>query len=515
MATLTAPLRILLRADITWYWMKSLSDCVVAIKSAISSAPALRIFDGEKPIMIQYDTSQESLGCCLLHYGQPIAFASRSLTETEKKWAQIEKELLVVVDATKKFHYYVYGCIVQILTDHLKLKLLKYNVEVQYLPGKMMHIIDLLSLAYNKEEVEDDEINVQKEEFRRELVSDSVPSEEVKLVKTGWSRKKSSIPVHCLPYWSVQSDNFVEDGLLFLNDKIVIPKNLRPNILKVIHEGHFVVGKTKSRARRITNRKEQLIPHSVSKLPLHSKQSGRVISVLKSIFYTHGIPKIIITDNMPFNSYECQHFPCELDFEFCYIQSTLPIGKWYGRKRVRTRIPRTTNNLTPKAKVKNHYNRQAQRKPIDYSKCQVVVVQKGRVGEPATIVEKYKTTPSYRQSEAQIAYRAVKLYATVGRDRDNTDECRENSQNPDIIWEQCHEEHVVTRGSYVGDHVESNFIPETQSKPSESLYVEEAKKREGEGRKRKVIPKSARRFSQAGRRKFLKSTLAPPGQCQC
>ena len=41
--------------------------------------------------------------------GQPVAYTSRSLTETEKNHAQIEEELLSIVFGVEKFHSYTYG----------------------------------------------------------------------------------------------------------------------------------------------------------------------------------------------------------------------------------------------------------------------------------------------------------------------------------------------------------------------------------------------------------------------
>ncbi|KAK9759024.1 hypothetical protein QE152_g222 [Popillia japonica] len=41
------------------------------------------------------------------------------------------------------------------------------------------------------------------------------------------------------------------------------------------------------------------------------KQTCHVISVLKSVFAIHGIPDVIVADNMPFASYECTKFANE------------------------------------------------------------------------------------------------------------------------------------------------------------------------------------------------------------
>ncbi|KAJ8887822.1 hypothetical protein PR048_014040 [Dryococelus australis] len=176
----------------------------------------------------------------------------------EKKWAQIEEELLAIVYATNTFHYYIYGHPVQVPRDrkplvavmNKQIKLLKYLLEVQYLLGKMMLIANLLPLAYNNEKVKMMKkcipSNKVRKEFRRELASDSVFCIVVKLVKTGWPQKKSSVLPHCLTYWLFQNYLFffVKDELLFLNYKIDVPENLRPKILNGSHEGHFGVVNT-------------------------------------------------------------------------------------------------------------------------------------------------------------------------------------------------------------------------------------------------------------------------------
>ena len=66
-------------------------------------------FDINKEITIQTDASSKGLGACLLQCGKPIFFASRSLTESEKQYAQIEKEMLAINFAAQKFKNYIYG----------------------------------------------------------------------------------------------------------------------------------------------------------------------------------------------------------------------------------------------------------------------------------------------------------------------------------------------------------------------------------------------------------------------
>lgn len=101
--------------------------------------------------------------------GKPIAFASRILTDTETRYAQIEKELLAVVFACTKFKDYVYGKQVVLETDHQPLvsilkkpihnalarlqrmlfRLQSYDISLVYKKGKQMDLVDTLSRAPN------------------------------------------------------------------------------------------------------------------------------------------------------------------------------------------------------------------------------------------------------------------------------------------------------------------------------------------------------------------------------
>ena len=56
----------------------------------------LRLFDSSLPVLLSVDASPLGVGAVLLQNGQPLEFASRTLTETEQRYAQIEKELLAV-----------------------------------------------------------------------------------------------------------------------------------------------------------------------------------------------------------------------------------------------------------------------------------------------------------------------------------------------------------------------------------------------------------------------------------
>ncbi|GFO13987.1 retrovirus-related pol polyprotein from [Plakobranchus ocellatus] len=93
----TQPLRSLLHKDVEWQWTKSHEKAFNKLKNLIHEDLTLRYFDPNIPSVIEVDSSLNGLGAVLLQNDAPVAFASKSLTETEKRYANIERELLAVV----------------------------------------------------------------------------------------------------------------------------------------------------------------------------------------------------------------------------------------------------------------------------------------------------------------------------------------------------------------------------------------------------------------------------------
>ena len=66
------------------------------MKEAITTAPVLAYYDPGKPLTLENDACEYGIGSALLQGFKPIAFFSRSLSESERRYAQIEKEMLAV-----------------------------------------------------------------------------------------------------------------------------------------------------------------------------------------------------------------------------------------------------------------------------------------------------------------------------------------------------------------------------------------------------------------------------------
>ena len=97
----TQPLRALLKRDAVFYWDQVINRSFQQLKHILreASSTPLRYYDRNLPVTVQADASIRGLGACLMQEGRPIAFASKSLTDTETRYANIERELLAIVFA--------------------------------------------------------------------------------------------------------------------------------------------------------------------------------------------------------------------------------------------------------------------------------------------------------------------------------------------------------------------------------------------------------------------------------
>lgn len=90
-----------------------------------SPGPVLAYYDPKKPVTLQVDASKYGLGIVLLQDSRPVAYASKTLTSGEIKYAQMEKKMLAILFGCKRFHQYVYGRRNTVETDHRPLIIMK------------------------------------------------------------------------------------------------------------------------------------------------------------------------------------------------------------------------------------------------------------------------------------------------------------------------------------------------------------------------------------------------------
>jgi len=431
-----APLRTLLEKDVEWHWDNQQEQSFKSLKQLTSETPVLKFFDPTKAVKISVDASSKGMGAVLLQDEHPIAYMSKSLTRTQKNYAQIEKEMLAIVFGCTRFHEYIYGMPqVEVETDHKPLEMIlkkplhqaparlqkmvmvvqKYPINVKYRPGKELVIADALSRASAPEKdsdsiLEEFEINVlhtlpiseqRLNELKAETQKDSVLQDLKRTVENGWPIAKQDAPTTTSPFWNYHDEISIADGILFKGERVIVPKSMQPDMLKIIHSAHMGTEKCKRRAKEVlywpgmnsqiedvvsncqtcsmyqrSQMKEPLIYHEVPKRPwakvgadlfelsrksylilvdyysgfievnqLQCTKSNEVIMCCKSQFARHGIPDILISDNGPqFSGDMFKLFANEYQFEHRTSSPYFPQSNGMAEKAVQT-----AKNLIKKA----------------------------------------------------------------------------------------------------------------------------------------------------------------------
>ena len=396
LSTVLNPMTELLNSDTAWTWGPAQREAMAAVKKLVTTAPTLALYNPELDTTVQADASSYGLGAVLLQTQKngdilPVAYASRTLTRAEKNYAQIEKECLGVVWGCERFSRYLIGLPqFTIETDHkpliplintrdlsetplrcqrLLMRLASFNIVAKYVQGKDMHVSDALSRdplksadSVTEEEVE---MHVHQVEYSWPMTDTGLEriakatQEDVTLraafeyTVNGWPRRKEDAVIAARDLYAIRGELSVSDGLLLKGEQIVIPPDLRGEILEKIHAGHLGLNKSRERAKdavwwpQITRDIKDMIgkchfcierkptqikePMQTSELParpyqkvgadllthksdqflvvrdyysryidiayLPEQNSKTVIAKMKNIFAHHGVPQLLVTDN--------------------------------------------------------------------------------------------------------------------------------------------------------------------------------------------------------------------------
>ncbi|XP_038075960.1 uncharacterized protein K02A2.6-like [Patiria miniata] len=440
LSEITAPLRQLTEKQIAWHWDEKHTKAVETLKHIITSAPVLMLYDVNKPVSLATDASKHGFGSVLMQdNNRPVAYASRSTSPAEKNYATIEKEMCAILFACHKFHDYIFGKQTTVITDHkplvgvfqkplhklsprlqrMRMHLLRYDLSVQWQPGNTMFVPDALSRIINSRgdnisEFDDSrEINMilrqlpitelRLQQFREETAADPTLAKVKGHIMNGWPVDKHHLTSDVGPYYAVHNELVFCDGILFLGNRVVVPRSMQEDMLKKIHESHLGIVKLKQRARAIlywpgmnsqiedtvakcaicqssrkTQPAEPMIQHDIpdrpwsklgadvfhlggvnyllvvdyySKFPevqaLQDLTAHSVIHELKIIFARSGTPDLLITDNA--SQFVCEDFRTFQNmWEFRHVTSSPRYPQSNGQAE---RCIQTVKTLMKKAKV--------------------------------------------------------------------------------------------------------------------------------------------------------------------
>ena len=294
-ANVTHPLRMLLRKNCHWKWEKEHQRAFEKLKASLRTDTFLSYYDiNLVKTEVICDASPVGLGAMLVQYEKEnpipriVAYNSKALTDVERRYGQIEREALAIQFSCIKFRIYLLGHPgFMVVTDHkplvslfnnprkpgpfrvekIRLKLQGYSFTVIYRKGDL-NPTDYMSRhprplsECTKEELElSNELEayvhwvthsglpeaIKVSDIKKATSKDKTLQALVRSVRDNYL-KSSSDPT-LAPYKAIFEEISVVNGLLFKGKRIIVPKELQAKVIKLGHEGHQGLIKTKKLLR--------------------------------------------------------------------------------------------------------------------------------------------------------------------------------------------------------------------------------------------------------------------------
>ena len=242
---------------------------------------ALPYFDVNAETTLQTDASKKGLRACLIQKGKVICYASRALTKTEQNYQNLEQEALGTIWGMEKFHYFLYGKEFTLETDQKPLVSIykKHMVDISprvqrlivrsfpyqplkvvYKKGKDIPVADALShvtpmdpedniqlplIAVNMittcilMNVESqDSFSNKLDQLRKSTAQDNQLTRLRGYINTGFPCDKKNLLTDLHEFWPHRETLSVKSGLIICGNRILVPREMRPEMLQYIHEGH-------------------------------------------------------------------------------------------------------------------------------------------------------------------------------------------------------------------------------------------------------------------------------------
>ena len=235
---------------------------------------------------------------------RPIGFVSRTLSDAEKKYSQLEKEALSCVVGVTRFRSYLCGYHFELQTDHKPLLSLfnekkaipqqatnriqrwawtlasyEYTISwrntTQHANADALSRIPLLEvpsktttppeLVLMVEELQDAPITAS--QIANWTRRDPLMARVLRYILQGWPSQSDE---DLKPYWQRKLELSVQDGCILWGGRVVVPPQGRQSVLNELHSGHSGVSRTKSLARGLVwwpgldNNIETIVKHCAS-----------------------------------------------------------------------------------------------------------------------------------------------------------------------------------------------------------------------------------------------------------
>ena len=86
------------------------------------------------------------------------------------------------------------------------------------------------------------------DEIKAETQKDATLMTIHRFIMNGWPKRREDVPDEIKPYWSYKEMSVI-NGVMFKGERLIIPTSMRKDVLKLLHQSHMGIEKTKRRAR--------------------------------------------------------------------------------------------------------------------------------------------------------------------------------------------------------------------------------------------------------------------------
>ena len=307
---MTAPLRNLTKADAKFQWTPECQQSFEQVKAMLTEDTVMAYFDPQRKTRLKTDAGPGGMAATLKQYDplakrwRPVTYRSRAFTDTESRYSQLEKEAKAVEWGIFANQIYLYGLrdAFEVDTDHkplvpllagyrttaplrverMRVRLQGFNYRINYVPGKKAGS-ENNEADYNSRHPEplarqEGRTNSKQAEFElretegefekdimaivklsvpeavtwQDLLEKTLADKELSSLKDAIARGYFTAGERCVlgpQYDPIFTELAVVGGLIVRGARIVVPKSLRDKVVKLAHEGHHGITKTKEYLR--------------------------------------------------------------------------------------------------------------------------------------------------------------------------------------------------------------------------------------------------------------------------
>lgn len=276
LSTLLAPLNQLLVKGTEFIWTPACEKAYKEIQRAIISDQVLTPFDPSLPVTLATDASPVGISAVLSHLvdgeEKPVAFASRTLTATERNYSQLDREATAIYWAIKKFYLYLYGRKFTLVVDNKPLasiihpdkslpatttsRMLRYahflsgfDYDVRHRRSEHHANVDYLSrfpIPLSAKE----ELEVDSDYFIQMLHINKIVDHVMVASETDKDDSLSQLKKDLQSGANRDAEYSLNNGVILRGTRVVIPSSLQKTVLAELHESHVGISKMKTIARQ-------------------------------------------------------------------------------------------------------------------------------------------------------------------------------------------------------------------------------------------------------------------------